>query len=237
MDAHRKTRLALLLQERFGGDRGALIAATGLSKGRIAQLLDVKNVGEPFGERAATNLAAKIGLKDERWFDRTTPVECGFLGVPKSDEATPTGRNPETVILQYNTGGKMGHGLILRDQPGVINAWHVSPEWLRQNVPAHTGVENLCIVTGFGPSMMPMFNPGDPLLIDRGVTRIEFDAVYFFRLGNEGFIKLVQRVPDGGAIRLRAKSKNPDYDPFWIDETMGFEVFGRVLRVWRGENA
>lgn len=204
--------------------------------------------------KSAVDLAKATGITKQAWYAIERGESGQFAGgnlvraaaalnvtereiTDGAQAARRTVATHATVILQYNTGGKMGHGLILRDQPGIINAWHVSSEWLRQNVPTHTGVENLCIVTGFGPSMMPMFNPGDPLLIDRGVTSIEFDGVYFFRLGNEGFIKLVQRVPHDGAIRLRAKSKNPDYDPFWIDETMEFEVFGRVLRVWRGENA
>jgi phage repressor protein C with HTH and peptisase S24 domain len=34
---------------------------------------------------------------------------------------------------------------------------------------------------------------------------------------------------------IRAKSKNPDYDPFDITEKMDFEVFGRILTVWKSE--
>ena len=55
----------------------------------------------------------------------------------------------------------MGNGLELRDQPGVIQSWNVSPEWLQRTSGA-SSPKNLCIVTGFGDSMRPMFNPGDP---------------------------------------------------------------------------
>jgi phage repressor protein C with HTH and peptisase S24 domain len=34
---------------------------------------------------------------------------------------------------------------------------------------------------------------------------------------------------------LRAKSFNPDYDPFEITQKMDFAVFGKVLTVWRSE--
>lgn len=88
-------------------------------------------------------------------------------------------------ISQFDTGGSMGHGVVLRDQPGVIKSWTVSDSWLQQNVHRVTSAKNLCIVTGFGPSMQPLFNPGDPLLVDRGITRVDVDAVYFFRIGNE----------------------------------------------------
>jgi phage repressor protein C with HTH and peptisase S24 domain len=143
----------------------------------------------------------------------------------------------EVVIPQYNAGGAMGNGLVLDGTAGIIKSWHVDYEWLRLNVRNHTGVRNLCIVTGFGPSMKPLFNPGDPLLLDKGVTTfVHEDSIYFFRVGNFGFIKMVQRIPaaNGGMI-YRAKSKNPDYDSFDIVEGMDFEVFGKILTIWRSE--
>jgi hypothetical protein len=45
------------------GDRAKLLSKTGLTKGRITQLLD-DGGDEPFGERAAANLARKLGLPD-----------------------------------------------------------------------------------------------------------------------------------------------------------------------------
>lgn len=139
-------------------------------------------------------------------------------------------------IPQYEAGGAMGNGLILEDkQPGLIKSWHVDHEWLRLNVPIHTGVNNLCIVTGFGPSMRPKYNPGDPLLLDRGVVVVETEGIYFFRVGKHGFIKQLQRIPTEAGMVIRAKSLNKDYDPFDITEKMDFEVFGKVLTVWRSE--
>lgn len=51
---------------RLQGDRAALIARTGLTKGRVTQLLDDN---EPFGERAASSLARKLGLPPD-FFER-----------------------------------------------------------------------------------------------------------------------------------------------------------------------
>jgi DNA-binding XRE family transcriptional regulator len=138
-------------------------------------------------------------------------------------------------INPFDTGGAMGHGVVLRDQPGVIKSWTVSDSWLQQNVHRITAAKNLCIVTGFGPSMQPLFNPGDPLLVDRGITRVDVDAVYFFRIGTEGFIKQVQRLYVEDRLVLRAKSYNTMYDPFDIPQNGDFEVFGRVVKLWRGE--
>ncbi|CAJ9926211.1 phage repressor [Burkholderia pseudomallei] len=130
----------------------------------------------------------------------------------------------------------MGNGLELRDQPGVIETLRVNQEWLSKNLRNFTSVENLAIVTGFGDSMKPMFNPGDPLIVDVGVRVVEYDAVYFFRVGDEGFIKRLQRIPTEDGLMLRAKSENPSYDTWDITPRMSFEVFGRVLKVWRSED-
>jgi len=124
-------------------------------------------------------------------------------------------------------------GVELRDQPGVIESWRVSREWLEKNVRGYSQVNSLCIVTGFGDSMRPMFNPGDPLILDSSVNSVEFDAVYFFRVGNEGFIKRLQRVPGKGLLAI---SENNAYRDWVIDSSMDFEVFGRVLKVWRSED-
>lgn len=148
------------------------------------------------------------------------------------DAALPTSARDLVVLHQFDTGGAMGHGLELRDQPGVIASWKVSNEWIEKNVRAYSAKKNLCIVTGFGDSMQPIFNPGDPLLVDVGVTSVDIDAVYFFRVGNEGFVKRLQRIPTETGLIIRAKSQNRDYDSWDITEKMDFEVFGRVLKVW-----
>ncbi|MFC3340702.1 helix-turn-helix transcriptional regulator [Paracandidimonas soli] len=127
----------------------------------------------------------------------------------------------------------MGTGTILRDQPGIIERLDVSKEWLEKNVRGFTSARNLCVVTGFGDSMRPMFNPGDPLIVDAGVKSVEFDAVYFFRVGDEGFIKRLQRVPGTGLLAI---SENQAYRDWIIQSDMDMEVFGRVLKVWRSED-
>jgi phage repressor protein C with HTH and peptisase S24 domain len=142
----------------------------------------------------------------------------------------------DVEILQYDAAGAMGRGLVLEERPpGLIKAWRVDHEWLRLNVGSHTGVGNLCIVTGFGPSMQPKYNPGDPLLLDRGVTAVDQDGIFFFRVGNLGYIKQLQRIPTEGGLIIRAKSLNKDYDPFDITVKMDLQVFGKVLTVWRSE--
>ena len=137
-------------------------------------------------------------------------------------------------IPQYEAGGAMGQSLILQgDQPGIIKHMAVTQEWAQKNLKAHTGLHNLCIVTGFGDSMKPMYNPGDPLILDKGITTCEVDAVYFFRVDGYGFIKRLQIIPGEG---IRVFSVNKDYEPWTIKRDADFEVFGRVMKAWCGED-
>lgn len=139
----------------------------------------------------------------------------------------------DVYIKQYDAGGSMGGGrLTLEDQPGLIKSWNVDREWVRMNVKHHTSVDNLCIVTGFGDSMTGMYNPGDPLLVDKGVTTCEFDGVYFFRVGHEGFIKRLQRIPGQGVLVI---SENRKYRDWTILPDMDFQVFAKVLKVWQSQ--
>lgn len=137
----------------------------------------------------------------------------------------------QITIHQYETGGAMGNGVVLRDQPGIIKSWAVSEEWLQKNARSYTAPKNLALVTGFGDSMRGLFEPGDPLLVDTGVKSVDFDGVYFFRVDDEGFIKRLQRIPGQGLVAI---SENKAYRDWTINPTMDFEVFGRVIKAWIG---
>lgn len=153
-----------------------------------------------------------------------------FLNAEAMSTTTSTS---DIVINQYHDiRGAMGSGLVLRGESGQITGWKVTPDWLHKNVPTNTGNKNLAIVTGYGDSMRGMFNSGDPLLVDAGVKNLEDDGVYFFRVGDEGFIKTLQRIPGEG---IRVISENKKYETWTITKDMDFEVFGRVLKVWKSE--
>jgi hypothetical protein len=65
MHALRRYKLRHLIEVAFKGDRGAFLLRSGLSKGRLSQLLDPK---EPFGDIAARNLEERLQL-DPGYFD------------------------------------------------------------------------------------------------------------------------------------------------------------------------
>lgn len=223
-------KLALTrLCEREGGVK-AVAAAIASSPATLDQI--IKGVKLPSGKPKGVGpaLRTRILEKFPDWLDSFT------LHADTHGEQ-PAGVDDDVfVIRQYDTGGSMGStGIVLHDQPGVIKEWRVTGDWLRLNVHHVTGYENLAIVTGFGPSMQPVFNPGDPLLVDTGVKRADVDGVYFFRVGTEGFVKQLQRIPTSRGMVLRAKSYNPLYDSFEITQDMDFEVFARVVKVWKSE--
>jgi hypothetical protein len=59
MQALRRYNLLQLLSTTFKGDRSAFLEQSGLTKGRLSQLLDKD---EPFGDRAARNLEERLQL-------------------------------------------------------------------------------------------------------------------------------------------------------------------------------
>lgn len=191
------------------------------------------------GDELASRIERKMGV-DPGAMDSEPPVDELEIRTEEHqiDESQPhyapaRPRVLDTLIPQYKTGGGMGHGVVLHDQPGLITSWRVTPEWIQKNVHNVSAPTNLAIVTGFGDSMKPMFNPGDPLLVDTGVKKVDYDGVYFFRIGDEGFVKRLQRVPGRGIVAI---SENKAYQDWTIDQTMDFEVFARVVKVWRGDD-
>lgn len=228
----RRDNLLLLIEK--SGSKAALNARLGRTRtdatiSQYANRSPDSKTGKPkmMGGGFARRIEQALGLPDG-WMDASQGATLEITA------AEPSSEGPEDVnILQFDTGGAMGDGLLLRDQPGVIQSWRVSPDWVQKNVHHITSPGNLAIVTGFGDSMKPLYNPGDPLLVDRGVTAVEFDGIYFFRIGDEGFIKRLQRIPGVG---LRAISENKAYESWDIGKGMDFEVFARVVKVWRGED-
>lgn len=218
------------LCEKVGG-HDAVAARIGANGQSIYQIVSERKLpsGNPKGVGPALRIKLTQAFPD--WLN--TALENEQTVIP-SAHSLPN-ESSDVVIRQFGTGGSMGRGIVLAEQPGVIKEWRVSDRWAQENVHRITSLKNLAIVTGFGPSMQPLFNPGDPLLVDCGIKRADVDGIYFFRVGEEGFVKQLQRIPTASGLLLRAKSYNVLYDPFDIVEGMDFEVFGRVVKVWRGE--
>lgn len=218
-------------RERKGLSQITLGSRAGVSQSTIGNL----EAGTRQSARKLPQIAEVLGVRAIWLAEGTGEPFAGEQPVERmSDDET--WQATSIQIPRFNTGGAMGNGVDLRDQPGMIETLRVNNEWLAKNLKTYTSVENLAVVTGFGDSMKPMFNPGDPLIVDTGIRVVEYDAIYFFRVANEGFIKRLQRIPTEDGLMIRAKSENPSYDPWDITKKMDFEVFGRVLKVWRSED-
>ena len=247
-------RLALAAWIKANGGARQACVKKGLGKSvesHISQILR----GYSFGARAARNLEDKLGMP-HRLLDQ---VPFGMGDSVPTDPSLNVAHNQHLVSLtsgfqagsetihipQYRVNGLInkegasraysGNGtrLLLRDQPGLITDLRVTKEWLTKNVHGFSSAQNLCIVTGFGDSMRPIYNPGDPLLVDTGVNEVTSDGIYFFRVESEGYVKRVQRIPGEG---LRILSSNPAYESWTIKAEMDFEVLGRVLKSWVSED-
>ena len=251
IDEIRRSNLRLLEQE--SGSPSEAAKTIGMSLAQFSNLRDGakdSQTGKARGMRKETARRIEEAFgKPGGWLDTAHPqggdVHLSTSSVISSapfEAPSSNGGENDLVITQYDVGGAMGNGgqLVLEaEAPGIIKSWRVNQEWLRLNVPTYSSVSNLCIVTGFGPSMKPIFNPGDPLLMDRGVNHVDHEGIYFFRLGDEGFIKIIQRVPNfdkpGFVLRIISKNKE-DFPPYDISSKHpDFHVIGKILTVWRSE--
>lgn len=223
-------------RERLGMTPQAFADAVGVSRGAVQQwergtTAPTRKHQPRIAELLGISEAALMHPDDNtidvqsRWVDEPMAIQAPDASVSKFDADT-------VHIPYYDTGGAMGHGIVLRDQPGVIREMSVSKEWLQSNVRGYTNAENLCLVTGFGDSMRPLFMSGDPVIVDKGVTEFRGDGLYFFRVDGEGFIKRLQSIPGRGLVVI---SENPSYEKWSIDgATTDFQVLGKVIKAWCG---
>ena len=142
---------------------------------------------------------------------------------------------PMLSIPQLDVRASMGPGIGSPDHVDVVRMVQVNLPELRRVLPSFTTPKNLAILTGYGDSMQPTFQDGDPLVIDTGVKDVTVDGVYVLErdgpAGWELFVKRLQRQLDGSFLMI---SDNPKYRPQHVSEAdrNRFKVAGRALGVW-----
>lgn len=222
-------------REELGLTEQQLADRVGVSRGSV-QHWERKNGTAPSRKRQA-QVAEALGISVAELIAGTSIQIVGLSDHPLNAEWGGNKTGEEIVIPEFDTsvgtGSNQQGGLILRDQPGVIRGWAVTKEWVDKNAKSCTSAKNLVIVTGFGDSMKPLFHPGDPILVDTGIGSVQFDGIYFFRVGQEGYIKRLQRIPGVGIIAI---SENKAYRDWTIDDKMEFDVLGRVVKAWSGDD-
>jgi len=101
-------------------------------------------------------------------------------------------------------------------QPDIVvpgELLHVSHEWVRETI--HAPADRLAVIRVRGDSMAPTLADGDWIFVDmRPIDPGAIaDGVYVFAVGEELYVKRLQRTPDG----IIAISDNPAYERFSVD--------------------
>ncbi|WP_232727254.1 S24 family peptidase [Neisseria sp. N95_16] len=103
-------------------------------------------------------------------------------------------------------------------------------DWLDKNI--STSINNLSVFEVLGDSMEGVLNHGDSILINHAETEPR-DGLYVLRIGNDLFVKRVQRIPG----KLLVTSENPRYAPFEIDLSHTDDDIAIIGRVeWYGRS-
>ncbi|MCV4285065.1 LexA family transcriptional regulator [Pseudomonas capsici] len=213
-------------QKEFSDDHG-------LDASYLSQLL---NGHRNLGDKAAMRLEEKIGLSPgtliypmQPAVDTEQDKERKVIAI---DSRRKTKDSSFFKIPHFDVAGSMGDGKVLSEPHiEVIRDMTVHMDWLRTQGLTYSKLENLAIVTGDGDSMAPTFSDGDSLLVDRGITEIRADAIYFFTLDGQMFIKRLQRIAGGS---LRMISDNQAYPPQMIEgaDLEKIHIQARVLLAW-----
>lgn len=193
----------------------------------------------PLGEKAATNMEKKIGLKPGTLsrppLNTEQPLtEVREGGVVYGSFPASRMRKGDINIPQYDVRASMGDGQVLpSDYIDTIRRITVSAEFLLEQGVSYTKPGNLAVITGFGESMNKTFSNGDPLIIDQGVKSVVTDGVYLFTLAGSLFVKRLQLLPSG----IRVISDSDAFPPFEVpaDDIGSLIVHGRVLLAWRSQ--
>lgn len=216
------------------GDRAKFMEVTGLTKGRVSQLFDES---EPFGARAAQNLAEKLGLpRDAFERDAEDRKTLRALGVMRGESSAapilawehPTDLPPGEFVLIPRLSVRLaaGHGYEQVEpdmrQPLAFQAGWIRRQGLKPN--------KLLAMKAVGDSMADRIHDGDAVVVDTAQTDIVDGRVYALHYDGGERIKVLFRIPGGG---LRIHSRNPAYPDIVLTaaETEHVRVIGRVVHV------
>lgn len=184
--------------------------------------------GEPFpAQPQEMSLADNIARTDK--LVRQLAAQKRKDRQPESAGVCDTQGNPVDVdefvfIPYYDVRLSAGIGLwVDNEQP--INTLAFRTDWLQTFVTSQ--FDRLSVVKVSGDSMKDVLKDGDTILIDHTQNEVR-DGLYALRIGNEVFVKHIQRLPH----KLQIISANPTYPPFELSTDDDFAIIGKV--VWLG---
>lgn len=207
----------------------------GISQSSISDL----ESGETKEPMATTLIALCAALRVRQpWLTREEgEMEEGppVIGHSARDVALPFDPNPAIIeIPMFDVAASMGLGAAMPEHDTVVDHLRLTRTWVQRNLPSASSTTNLAVISAYGDSMLPTFNDGDILLIDRAVRTVRLDAVYVLSFHDELYIKRIQRRPDGSIAII---SDNKVYEPIIVSpgEKDSVQVLGRVLWAWNGK--
>lgn len=169
------------------------------------------------------------------YLDKARPENAGAFSVSRnSDGITDTMGNPVDLsefvfVPRYNVAAAAGYGApVFSEEPLFCLAFR--KYWIDNYVTKQP--EKLSVITVKGDSMEGVLNHGDSILINHAETDPR-DGLYVLRIGNDLFVKRVQRIPG----KLLVTSENPRYAPFEIDLSNTHDDIAIIGRVeWYGRS-
>ncbi|MCP1659297.1 phage repressor protein C with HTH and peptisase S24 domain [Neisseria perflava] len=126
-------------------------------------------------------------------------------------------------VPRYSVAAAAGHGYPVEDEKPLF-CMAFRRYWIENYVTRQ--IDKLSVIAVKGDSMEGVLNHGDNILVNHAETDPR-DGLYVLRIGNDLFVKHIQRLPG----RLLVKSANPVYEPFEIDLTRDnadTAIIGRV---------
>jgi phage repressor protein C with HTH and peptisase S24 domain len=219
-------------REELGWTKVELAKRAGVSPTTISYIESGRNSGSKFVVQIAGALGESASLL-ATGREAQAAVQTAAPREAKMPVPTHTGADGIAVPM-FEVSASMGLGNPFPDNDTVVGNLQLTDSWVRQNLPNLSSPKNLSVISAYGDSMTPTFNPGDILLADRGVNEIRIDAVYVFALNHELYIKRIQRRMDGSIV---IKSDNPLFDPYILQagDKHDMRVLGRILWAWMGK--
>ncbi len=202
-------------------------------------LSQILNGHRGMGEKAARTMEIKIGLPEGTFLHPVVEGVSGEHGDSQGQESnviaadfTKKGlRDGELRITQYDLRAAMGSGQLPADYLDVLREITIHRSFFESAGVSYTSASKLAVVTGWGQSMEPTINHGDPIFIDCGITDFVSDGVYLLTWDNLAYIKRVQKV---SKTELKIISDNRNHDPFVVNaEDVIFHA--RAIMVWNGK--
>lgn len=214
------TPLSNLMDER-GITQQELADAIGVSR----QAVQKWRMGNPITLSNLKKLSNYLGVSVGVLTGETTSGD-----IVRAEGTTPDGY---TRIPVYDVFGGCDPSGNSSQAPSVITGFLDFANWFLRSLPGVTSVGRLQIINSVGDSMEPTIADRSLAVVDRNQQSILADGVYCLRVGEQLFIKRVQRNLNGSVTLI---SDNPRYQPATISagELENAEVIGRVIYAFNG---